>query len=64
MRMDFEKLSRRRQVLELQRTGMLIDNGEEALKFYIKTDEKAYPSTHVDTAVPNIKPRSLREKKS
>ena len=28
MRMDFEKLSRRRQVLELQRTGMLVENGE------------------------------------
>ena len=28
MQMDFEKLSRRRQVLELQRTGMLVENSE------------------------------------
>ena len=40
MRMDFEKLSRWSQVLELQRTGMLAENGEKAVKFYIKTDEK------------------------
>ena len=59
MRMDFEKLSRRRQVLELQRMGMLVENGEEAVKFYIKTDEKTYPSTHVDTTVPVITPRTL-----
>ena len=43
VRLDFDKLSRRCQVLELQRTGMLVDNGEEAKKFYIKTDEKTYP---------------------
>ena len=58
-RMDFEKLSRRRQVIELQRTGMLVEKGEEAIKFYIKTDKKTYPSTHVDMAVPGITPRTL-----
>ena len=59
IRPDFEKLSRWRQVLELQRTGMLVDNGDEAVKFYIKTDKKLYPSTHVDTKVPDITPRTL-----
>ena len=59
MRLDFEKLSRRRQVLELQRTGMLIDNDEEVTKLYIKTDEKTYPPIHIGTKVPAINPRSL-----
>ena len=59
LRLDFEKLSRRRQVLKLQCTDMLVDNGEEATKFYIKTDEKIYPSTHFDTKVPTITPRLL-----
>ena len=59
MRMGSEKQSRWRQVLELQRTGMLVENGKEAVKFYIKTDEKTYPSTHVDTTVTVITPRTL-----
>ena len=36
MRIYFGKLSRRRQVLVLQHMGMLVENGEKALKIYIK----------------------------
>ena len=57
--MDFEKLSRRRQVVELQRLGILVENGEESKTFYSKTDEGMYPTTHVDTNLPPIQPRSL-----
>ena len=59
MRLDFENLSRWRKVLELQRAEMLVENGEEAVKFYIKTDKNVYPSTHVDTKVPAITPLTL-----
>ena len=59
MRMDCEKLSRLHQVLGLQRTGMMIDNGEKAITFYIRAEEKVYPSTQVDMEVPSIMLRSL-----
>ena len=51
MRMDFDKLSRRRQVLESQKLGMAIENGDEAVKFFIKSDETTNPTTHVDNAI-------------
>ena len=54
LRLDFEKLRRRRQALELQRTGMQEDNGDDAVKFYIETDENMYPSTNVESKVPDI----------
>ena len=59
MRFDFDKLSRRRQVLELQKIGIKIDTGDEVVKFYIKTDEAMYPTMHVNDEVPAINPRSL-----
>ena len=39
MWLDIKKQIRRRQVLEPQRTGMLMENGEEGVKFYIKRDK-------------------------
>ena len=33
--LDFEKRCRQCQVLKSQRTGLLLDNGEKATKFYI-----------------------------
>ena len=57
MRLDFDKLSRRHQVLELQRTGMLVDSGEKATKSTL--NEKIYRSTHIHTNVPVINPQSL-----
>ena len=59
MRMDFDKLSRRRQVLELKKLGMAIENGEEAVKFFIKSDERIYPTTHVDDTPPVLNPRTM-----
>ena len=35
MRMDFDKLSRRRQVLELQKLGMAIESGEETVRMHV-----------------------------
>ena len=54
MRIDFDKLSRRRPAIELQKIGMKVDTGNEAEKFYIKTDETMYPITHVHNEVPAI----------
>ena len=45
MRLDFEKLSRRCQVLELQRTGILVDNGDDAVKFYYQ--QLSYSSINI-----------------
>ena len=41
---DFDKLSWRRQVIELPEYGMKVDTGDEAEKLYIKTDETMYPT--------------------
>ena len=57
--MDFIKLSRRRQVLELQKLGMAIENGDEAVKVFVKSDETTYPTMHVDNAIPVLNPRTM-----
>ena len=44
---------------KLQRTSMTGDNGEEATKFNIKKDEMLYPSSHIETNLSAIAPRSL-----
>ena len=58
MRMEFDKLSRRRQVLELKKLGMAIENGEEAVKFFIKSNEHMY-ATHVEDKTPVLNPRTM-----
>ena len=63
MRFDFDKLSRRRQVIELPKIGMRVDTGDEEGKFYIKTNEIMYQTTHVHNEVPVINPRSLSREK-
>ena len=36
-----------------------MENGEEAVKFFVKSDKTTYPTTHVDNAIPNINPRTM-----
>ena len=38
-RLDFDKMSRKRQMMELERIGLALDSTDAAYKLYIKPDE-------------------------
>ena len=45
-RTEFDKWSRKRQVLELPKIGLGVDSAEEATKLFVKRDEGMYPMTY------------------
>ena len=51
-RLDFDKMSRKRQMMELERIGLALDSTDAAYKLYIKPDESMYSSTYTTLAVP------------
>ena len=58
-RTEFDKWSRKRQVLELRKIGLGVDSADEATKLFVKRDEGMYPTTYTKVEVPNIKPKHL-----
>ena len=59
MRMDFDKRIRRRQVPKLKNINIAIENREEAVKYFIKSYERMYPTTHGDDTTPVRNPRTM-----
>ena len=58
-RLDFDKMSRKRQMMELERIGLALDSTDAAYKLYIKPDESMYSSTHTTLAVPVLHLKSM-----
>ena len=56
-RLDFDKMSRKRQILELRKIGLALDSTSEVYKLYIRDDETVYPSTHTRYELPSIVPK-------
>ena len=57
-RTEFDKMSRKRQVLELGKLGIAIDSLDSAKKLFVR-DDNQYPSTHTAYGVPQIHPPTL-----
>ena len=59
-RVDFEKWSQKRQLLELRTIGAEVNSSEEAKMLYVRPDEGTYPQTFTQIELPNILPNKLR----
>ena len=59
-RPEFDKMSRKRQMMELEKIGLALDSTAEAYKLYIRSDDIMYPSTHTKYEVPDIRPKNLK----
>ena len=59
-RLDFDKMSRKRQMMELEKIGLALDSTAEAYKLYIRSDDIMYPSTHTKYEVHYIRPKNLK----
>ena len=59
-RLEFDKMSRKRQMIELEKIGLALDSTAEAYKLYIRSDDIMYPSTHTRYELPDIRPKSLK----
>jgi hypothetical protein len=59
-RLESDKMSRKRQMIELEKIGLALDSTAEAYKLYIQADDIMYPSTHTRYELPDIKPKTLK----
>ena len=57
-RTDFDKMSRKRQLLEITKLGIALDSLESAHKLFVR-DDSLYPSTHTTYEVPRLIPASM-----
>jgi Ulp1 family protease len=57
-RTEFDKMSRKRQMLELGKLGIAIDSLDSANKLFVR-DDNQYPSTYTSYEVPRIHPPTL-----
>ena len=58
-RSEFDKMSRKRQLLELRKVGVVSDSVDEAVKLFIQPDAR-YPDTHTTYATPLLTPASMK----
>ena len=59
-RIDFERLSRKRQILELGKLGLATDCTSNAQKLFVRPDDIMYPTTHNLIPTPDIIPRVMK----
>ena len=53
-RADFDKWSRKRQLLELKKLGMDTESADDIKNFFVKRDDDMYPTTHTTLEMPKI----------
>ena len=59
IKIDFDKLSQTREVVELKELVMAMENGDKAVEFFVKSEETTYQTTHVLNAIPVVNPRTM-----
>ena len=57
-RTDFDKMSRKRQLLEINKLGMALDSLDAANKLFVREDSQ-YPETHTTYEVPQLIPATM-----
>ena len=59
-RVELERWSHKKQLLELKKVGVEVNSSDEALKLFVRPDEGTYPQTFTQMTLPDIKPKHLK----